>query len=120
MMTYIELRDKRRQLADGNKSAPTTLTEVPLRVLRSKRFLVQIFAEDHGAMRMSIARTELDSEGRWKDGITWDEMQTIKRECGYGLKDGRIIPKRFRPRQCRQHAAPLDFERVAAVEMETA
>jgi hypothetical protein len=55
-------------------------------VYRSKRFLVQAFIDDHVVARLSIARTRLDGV-RWQDGISWDELQQIKRECGYGDLD---------------------------------
>lgn len=39
-------------------------------------------------VRLSVLRTTLDPQaGRWVDGITWDELQSIKAECGYGQHD---------------------------------
>lgn len=54
----------------------------PFRVLRSREFLAQIYNEN-GHVRISVCRTELDSEGYWKDGISWEELQRIKNECGF-------------------------------------
>lgn len=35
-------------------------------------------------VRLSVLRTTLEQKsGRWADGITWDELQQIKAECGY-------------------------------------
>lgn len=95
-----DLKRKRDQLRDGNRLATVALTEIPKeewpqrrrdiapdRVWRSKTFLVQVFPEVDGAIRMSVARTELGKDGRWKDGITWDELQRLKREAGYGQCD---------------------------------
>lgn len=94
-----ELKAKRDQLRDGNRAASVKLSEIPKsnwppalserqvtpeRVFRSKTFLVQIFDETDGAIRMSVARTELDKSGHWKDGISWEELQNLKREAGYG------------------------------------
>lgn len=52
-------------------------------VWRSRHFLVQVFMEAD-ATRLSVNRTDVDGEGRWRDGITWDELQNIKRAVGYG------------------------------------
>lgn len=88
-------RAQRRQLKRENAKQPTHLREVPreewptrnspqLRVLRSRDFIVQEFPANPPALvRLSINRTALDGE-RWQDGITWEELQRLKRECGYG------------------------------------
>lgn len=49
----------------------------------SRDFLVQVFLEKR-AIRLSVNRTTIQSDGRWSDRITWDELQAIKREVGYG------------------------------------
>ena len=56
----------------------------PDRLMMSRDFLVQIFLEGRGVIRLGINRTKTTASGRWKDGITWDELQQIKRECGFG------------------------------------
>lgn len=97
-MSIQYTRAQRRQLARDNAKQPDALTEVPrdawpddppvglFRVYRSKRFLVQHFIVDHAVARLSISRTNIDGD-RWQDGITWDELQQIKRECGFGDLD---------------------------------
>jgi hypothetical protein len=97
-MTISTTREQRRQLARDNAKQPTTLQEVPreswpnpsapqMRVLRSRDFLVQEFAEKSPAdVRLSICRTTVSGD-RWQDGITWDDLQRLKRECGYGDRD---------------------------------
>lgn len=55
----------------------------PQRVLRSREFLVQVFCHER-AVRLSVSRTALRTDGRWEDGITWDELQRLKAEAGYG------------------------------------
>lgn len=95
-------REKIKFLAMQNSQQPKEMTVVPnhewehrhhayptLRtVWRSRYFLCQGFHEgsaDAPVIRLSINRCELDeATGRWKDGITWDELQQIKRECGFG------------------------------------
>lgn len=54
------------------------------RVWRSRFFLVQEFVEEDGVIRLTINRTDVNRDGEWKDGITWQELQDIKREIGFG------------------------------------
>lgn len=56
----------------------------PLRAWRSREFLVQLFNDPSGLQRLSCTRTEIDSDGQFKDGITWDELMRLKREAGFG------------------------------------
>lgn len=35
---------------------------------------------------MSVCRTSM-RQGRWVDGISWDDLQRLKREAGYGESD---------------------------------
>lgn len=92
-MNANQLREMRRYLRDENQRYKSGVFEdvpkdqwpnqkyPPSKVLRSREFLVQIFEET--VTRISINRTELDNDGNWKDGITWDEMQSVKDGCGY-------------------------------------
>ena len=52
-------------------------------VLRNRDFLVQVYTYFDGTLRLTINRTDIDQHGAWKDGITWDELQTIKNAVGY-------------------------------------
>lgn len=97
-MSIITTRAQRRQMARDNAKQPSVLAEVPrhlwpdpgaqqLRVLRSREFLVQEFHEPAPAhVRLSINRTSMDGD-RWSDGISWEELQRIKAECGYAEMD---------------------------------
>lgn len=97
-MPISTTREQRRQLARDNAKQPIELQEVPreqwpnqsathLRVFRSRDFLVQEFAENPpAAVRLSVCRTVMAGD-RWQDGITWDDLQRLKRECGYGDHD---------------------------------
>lgn len=96
----VTTREQRRQLERDNAKLPVHLVPVPerewpggfqgedrpRRVWRSRGFLVQeFFAPPPARARLSILRTTLDPKvGRWVDGITWDELQRLKTECGYG------------------------------------
>lgn len=96
----IPSRRERRQLREDNKSWPTELrlwprdqwpplsagAAHPVECWRSKAFLVQIFSEREGIERLSINRTTHNGE-RFDDGISWDDLQRLKRECGRGDRD---------------------------------
>lgn len=103
-MSIVTTRAQRRELERQNAKMPRELREVPrdewplehriaasriLRVWRSRDYLVQEYAEPAPVLvRLSVLRTTLDPKtGRWVDGITWDELQSIKAECGYGRHD---------------------------------
>lgn len=88
---------QRRQLLRDNAKWPLELRPVPraewpparpalLEVWRSRGFLVQVFREADGYERLTVCRT-LPAGGRMADGITWDELQRLKRECGRGERD---------------------------------
>ncbi len=60
---------------------PPVLAASPLppdAMLRSRSFLVQVFAEPDAVFRLSVNRADIDAAGKWKDGITWDELQAVK------------------------------------------
>lgn len=91
-------REQRRKLERENREQPETLQDIPrsdwpihvenmVRVLRSRHFLVQVYAEASPVFaRLSICRTTHNGH-RWDSGITWDELQQVKREAGYGNLD---------------------------------
>lgn len=97
-MIFTTTREQRRQLARENAKQPEHLRNVPReqwpnpnapqrRVLRSRDFLVQEFdAEAPAFVRLSVNRTSVSGE-RWRDEISWDDLQRLKRECGYGDRD---------------------------------
>lgn len=93
-------REQRRGLNRANAKQPQVLRPLPdwrdrddlppglIEVWRSRDFLVQVYAERPGMVRASINRTTLSGpKGRWIDGISWDELQRIKREIGRGEQD---------------------------------
>lgn len=94
-------RAERRAMERYVASFPATLTEVPkhewpphppsgtlpVRVWRSRDYLVQQYdAPEPVLCRLSINRTGLNGN-RWADGIGWEDLQSIKREIGYGDHD---------------------------------
>lgn len=97
-MSIITTRQQRRKLERDNAKLPDYLTLIPRihwpdpmgpqkAVWRSRSFLVQVFdATSPAIARLSVNRTTLRGE-RWEDGISWDELQAIKNDCGYGIHD---------------------------------
>lgn len=92
----IVSRQQRKALERENLRWPEHLVEIPraslpphqdgkfVRVMRSRQFLLQEFIEPDGITRLSVSRSTLRGDGRWEDGITWDELQRVKAEAGYG------------------------------------
>ena len=64
-------------------------------VWRSNRYLCQAYQESENIIRLSICRTVVDVQNRrWRDKLTWDEIQKIKVECGFGSVDAvEIYPR---------------------------
>lgn len=92
-------KEMRARLRAENRNYPPTLQPVNrllwprgndrddtrVAVFRSRCFLVQVFLiADTSEHRISVNRTDCDKQGNWIDGITWDELMQIKRECGFG------------------------------------
>ena len=95
------IKEMQREAARTAAAWPATLTEVPrdrwpeehdenslasvprTRMWASRRFVVQMFV-DQGVERLSVSRTAIDERGEFLGGITWDELQQVKRECGFG------------------------------------
>lgn len=62
---------------------PTTLRDAPqIAVYRSKTLLAQLFDVGDGVLRLSVNRTTMRTDGRWDDGLTWDDLMRAKREAG--------------------------------------
>lgn len=111
MMNREQRRASAKHLKKVNKDYGDALKEVPReewpidapeiqRVLRSNRFLVQEHLPKRADVamvlcRLSVMRTEIAGRNpqsragtvAWKDGITWEELQAIKAECGYASLD---------------------------------
>lgn len=90
-------RNDRRQLKKQSAKQPAVMTEIPaaewpdgvrdvklFKAWRSNRYLAQAFQEKDGIIRLSVNKTVLLSNNQWDDGLSWDELQLIKRQCGYG------------------------------------
>lgn len=90
-------REVRRQMERAAAKRPAVLTLVQrdkwpdaqydpkrIEVWLSRDYLVQVFQEAGGVLRLSCGRTTMRPDGRWNDGITWDELQEVKRQVGHG------------------------------------
>ena len=59
----------------------------PHQVWQSRHFLAMVYSDAMGdgtfVTRISIQRTELQSDGGWKDGISWDDLMKVKSEIGF-------------------------------------
>lgn len=77
----IKLTEIRRDLWPMNQTKQT-------HVWHSRRFLVQMFDETPfqgiDTRRISVSRVTLLESGRWEEGISWEELMTVKREIGFG------------------------------------
>lgn len=92
-------KSARKYLKRENEKWPWHLEDIPreqwpaskissrIRLMRSRDFLVQVFDLGKGIVRLSINRTDLNGAGRFTDSITWDELQQLKFQCGYGDRD---------------------------------
>ena len=88
----LKLMDRENALYPVNALAVVPQAEWPcnpppklVMALRSRDFMVQVYDEDGGVIRLSVHRCAYDSNvGRWKDGISWDDLQHIKTLAGFG------------------------------------
>lgn len=92
-------REVRREMERENAKMPAALIYRPreewpspdkwpkglVEVWQSREFLVQLYEAKDDAQRMTVCRATLNAAGtRWEAGITWGELQRLKRECGRG------------------------------------
>ena len=99
MSALANLSRAERYMQRENSKWPNSLKEWPraewpkesqhiLRLWRSRGFLVQEHAAPSPAIvRLSILRTALESGGGWQQDISWEELQRLKREAGYGEQE---------------------------------
>lgn len=102
-MDHAPSRRERRLLARENIAWPVALKEIaeadwpdglrnlkrkPIRALRSRDYLVQVYQEENGIIRLSALRTQWDvNANSWTAGIRWEDLQRLKSEAGYGDRD---------------------------------
>lgn len=57
----------------------------PIEAWRSRHFALMVYAEPNDIERLSICRAAIAGD-RWQDGISWDDLMELKRQCGRGDK----------------------------------
>lgn len=82
-MTEIAREDWPQSAVDAMRGSGI----LPERVWRSRDFFVTYFALAGKLPRLTVNRVQLGEDGRWRDGITWNDLQRIKSECGFGAVD---------------------------------
>ncbi len=91
-LSYKERIQARKYLRAENKQFSATMASIsieqrpggPFAAWRSRDFLCSA-CSDQGFVRLSINRTDIDLDtGDWIAGISWDELMTIKEQCGLG------------------------------------
>jgi len=85
-----ELRERNRQYPRHLQRVPEALWPPipashnrPIEVWRSRTSLVMVYL-DGGHERLSVVRAALGTGFGWQEGIAWDDLQRLKRECGRG------------------------------------
>jgi hypothetical protein len=64
---------------------------------RSRYYLATLWNRD-GRRTLHIHRVEMAKDGTWLPGVTWEDMQSIKIQCGLGLMVGQVIfPNDYEP-----------------------
>ncbi len=64
------------------KKGPRVLKEV----WHSRKYIVQVFEEPENVERLSICRTEYNTQLEYIDRLTWEQLQQIKDQVGRGDK----------------------------------
>lgn len=66
-------------------NSPIQTGSVCVGAYRSNAFVVIEWQEPNGFTRLSVNRTDWDErEGRFRGDISWDDLQRLKSEAGYG------------------------------------
>lgn len=89
---YVKQRPAKLTLVPRDEWPRLDETQLPMRCWVSRDYLVQLYdviefppEPAYIIYRMSVCRVRLSKSGtRWQDNLTWDELQTIKREIGFG------------------------------------
>lgn len=86
---HAHVRELPERLTPIPRDEWPTVKPMPLNAWLSRRYMVQLYdaanATYPALLRLSVNRARLDARGAgWMADISWDELQTIKREIGYG------------------------------------
>ena len=65
-------------------NSPVQTGSVAIGAYRSNAFVVIVWREPSGFVRLSVNRTDWDDgQGRFRDNIGWDDLQRLKAEAGF-------------------------------------
>ena len=77
-MTLVQIPQSTRTLPSGTYA---------VKAWRSSRYLATHWRERNGNERLSVNRVDINTAtGAWKEGITWEQLQEIKSQCGFDDK----------------------------------
>ena len=93
--SHKEIKAIKKAIAENNRRYTDNFVELPReeigkpfppeRVWRNKRYLVSLYIDSiNGHLRLSIQRTTINDDGTYEDGISWDKLQEIKSQVGFG------------------------------------
>lgn len=92
LMTSM-LAEQRQRLNRESAARPAHMVKVlnppehpgaPAESWRSRTHLALVYLEAGGMVRVTVMRTLVDASGDFVEGISWDELQRIKSEIGFG------------------------------------
>lgn len=106
-LTRQQFAALRANLAEYNRQLPAELVNVPrdqwsaslvgltstmrgesgtevVAMFRSRSHIAVVYCEAPGRLRLSVCRARLNDDGQFEDGLTWDELQEVKRQAGFG------------------------------------
>lgn len=82
----VHSRTMQRMELDPDKVEATRKIsgDVAVAFWQSRDFYATLYVDSGSPYpRLTVHRTETDRQtGTWRDGITWDELQAVKRQCG--------------------------------------
>lgn len=93
----ILLKQFRQHLiTESKKYSANQVTEIPIpakfegnpkspfKVFRTKDYLIQVYKETTGHIRISVNKIMVTDTGDWEEDIPWDTLMWVKRKIGYG------------------------------------
>lgn len=82
---HLKLPKELTRLPDDQIPSIVTGHTKPFEIWMSDKYLVQLYREHAGIIRMSVCSTQLSNDGfgRWEDRLPWDVLQKIKADVGY-------------------------------------
>lgn len=83
-MKFTEIPESSWPRIVGSDPTPLALFMNRLYLVQWYEDAVQLFGENILVIRLSVNRTKVGGDGRWKAEIPWDDLQEIKTAVGLG------------------------------------